>query len=247
MRLAWCLLPLMAAGCDDTEFPAHSTAVSGEGWTAVQGVFEGNCMSCHSASVALGDLDLETDACASLVGVEAAHEDYGGALLVAAGDAESSVLWHKCEDSGEYGEVMPQNGKMDQANVDVIRDWINDGAECSGGGDGGDGGGSVDATFANVQSEVFASSCNFCHTAGSGTGDDLVLDDGDVYAALVNAESAYWPGTLVVPGDPAASLLFTKMSGTQDADQGEGMPQGGTASAAQVGLVYEWIKEGANP
>ena len=67
-----------------------------------------------------------------MVGVPASEPSYGAALLVDPGNHQDSVLWAKVEDNGEYGAVMPTAGKMGQANVDIIRDWIDDGASCGG-------------------------------------------------------------------------------------------------------------------
>ncbi len=134
MRAPWfatlSLLALM--GCDDTLFGGE-TVVEGSGKDAVVEVFDTACVSCHSDATAssFGDLSLEGDPC-DLVGVEAAgaYDDADGdrVLLIAAGDSGASLIWHKVEDSGEYGGVMPTSGRMDQANIDIIADWIDNDA-----------------------------------------------------------------------------------------------------------------------
>lgn len=109
-------------GCDDTLFGAEEV-VEGEGYDAVAEVFDAQCVSCHSDATAssFGDLSLEGDFC-DLVGVDAAN--YSDIKLIVAGDSAASLLWHKVEDSGQYGGVMPTAGKMDQANIDIIANWI---------------------------------------------------------------------------------------------------------------------------
>ena len=132
MRVSW-MFPvslLALTGCDDTLF-GGDVVVEGEGYDAVVDVFDANCVSCHSDATAssFGNLSLEGDLC-ELVGVEAfgGYDDSNGdrVLLIAAGDAEASLIWHKAEDSGTYGGVMPTTGRMDQANIDIIANWIND-------------------------------------------------------------------------------------------------------------------------
>jgi len=125
------LIPLSLlglTGCDDTLFGGEEV-VEGEGIDAVVEVFDGSCVSCHSDAGAssFGDLSLEGDPC-DLVGAPAngPYTDAAGdpVLLVAAGDSGASLIWHKVADSGEYGGVMPTAGQMDQANIDIIADWI---------------------------------------------------------------------------------------------------------------------------
>lgn len=119
----------LTIGCDDTVFPTEGTEITAEGWDGVVEVFDGECTSCHSSASAsaFGDLDLETDPCAAVVGVDASGYD---GVLVVAGDSSSSVLWHKVDDSGEYGGVMPTGGRMSQDTIDLVADWIDDGADC---------------------------------------------------------------------------------------------------------------------
>lgn len=110
--------------------------------------------------------------------------------------------------------------------------------------------GQVDAgapvPYAIVQ-QIFDGNCVSCHGAGA----DLVLQDNVSWSNLVNhaappAESC--GGTLVVPGDPAKSYLFQKLSSSAPCS-GLQMPRGELGSeplpACVVGLVSMWIAEGA--
>ena len=76
---------------------------------------------------------------------------------------------------------------------------------------------------------VLAARCVACHSGGS-----LPVDLRPVaLPALTGAASPTYPGhTLVVAGDPDASLLFQKMAGTQPAGTGGVMPPSGAVSAA---------------
>lgn len=252
-------LPTLTAGCDDTVFGSEGgEAVDGEGWDAVQTVFQQNCYSCHGTGVGLGDLDLESDACADLVDVPAANPAYGGAVLVSPGDVAGSVLWAKCADTGEYGGVMPTSAAMDQANIDIIAGWIDAGASCDstgGGDDGGDDSGSTggddtgepetwqgDYSFANVQSEIFDATCTSgCHEDG---GVYATLDlTSSAYAAIYEQASSAGPN-YIEPSDPSSSYIYLKMT-NDESISGSVMPYSGQLSAQYVDLMSGWISAGA--
>jgi len=95
----------------------------------------------------------------------------------------------------------------------------------------------------DISEQVFEPSCVRCHDADSSP-PDLTLEGAS--AGLVNVESGSYPGRLLVlPGDPAGSLLYRKVSGTQAADEGDVMPIGAALPADQVQLVKGWIEGGA--
>lgn len=134
------VLLLALAACDDHVFPVEEVEV-GDGWCGVQEAFAASCLSCHSAALALGDLDLESDAHAAIVGVTSAA--YGD-VLVAPGDPEGSLLFRKIggTQAADEGTAMPPTAGLDEATVAVFRDWIAGGADdvCASGGGGGGGG-----------------------------------------------------------------------------------------------------------
>ncbi|MCB9683471.1 MAG: hypothetical protein H6738_19220 [Alphaproteobacteria bacterium] len=124
------VLLMWLAACDDTEFPAiGGEGVVGDTYEDVQKVFEADCYACHGAASALGGLDLETDACAAIVGVTAAG--YDGELVVP-GDSAASVLWTKMADTKEFGGIMPPTGASAQESIDTVAAWIDLGADCGG-------------------------------------------------------------------------------------------------------------------
>lgn len=235
---------LLWMACDDTDFitPTGGDAVSGDSFSDVQSIFEADCLSCHSAGAKLGGLDLETDACASLVGVDSAY----GAKLVEPGDHAASVLWAKMEDNGEYGGVMPQGGKIAQASIDTVAAWIDKGASCTdettGGTDSG-GTGATEYTFAEVQAQIFEPHCVSCHTPGGAyTGLDLRADV--AYDNIVGVASSQRPGmNFIEPGNPELSYLMHKIRGI---DYEEAiMPQGGMMEPELIALAYGWVLSGA--
>ena len=241
------MMLLLWMACDDTNFPTPEGggAVSGDSFADVKTILEGDCLTCHSAGAKLGGLDLETDACAALVDVDSSY----GAKLVAPGDHAASVLWAKMEDSGEYGGVMPQGGKVAQASIDTVAAWIDKGASCtdtgatdSGGTDSG-GTGATQYTFAEVQAQIFEPHCVSCHTPGGAyTGLDLRADV--AYDNLVGVASSQRPGmNFIEPGNPELSYLMHKIRGI---DYEEAiMPQGEMLEPELVALAYGWVLSGA--
>jgi hypothetical protein len=108
------------------------------------------------------------------------------------------------------------------------------------------------ATFTNVQSMVFSVGCNVptCHGMRGGLG-GLILDSGMSYDELINVDAdnaaAQAMGLkLVVPGDPSASFLMTKLRSPLDPQFGTVMPQGTQGlDAPRLDLVERWIRAGA--
>lgn len=107
-------------------------------------------------------------------------------------------------------------------------------------------------TFANVQT-LFSTVCVTCHTAGAGL--DLAAP---AYSRIVNMPAVDYTnpvtmdscgGTLVVPGNAAASYLFIKISSDTPC-AGSRMPVsdiGASEPLAQCAqnLIHDWIESGA--
>lgn len=107
-------------------------------------VIKRECVSCHqegSAQTTSSKLDLSGDkdtAYAALVDVDAMGDDCAdsGTKRVAPGDADASNLIHKLETVDAAGDPVcgdpmpnPSTGGLSQATIDVIREWIDSGAE----------------------------------------------------------------------------------------------------------------------
>lgn len=92
-------------------------------------VFEPMCASCHSPGGSAGGVGMDLrdadSSYASLVNVPSAADPM--ILRVVEGDPDTSYLVHKLENTGDVG-VMPPTGMLDQSTIDVIRQWIADGA-----------------------------------------------------------------------------------------------------------------------
>lgn len=130
---AWMIPLLLLAGCDDTLFGVDSAAQTDTGplptgHAGVVAIFGEDCVSCHPAGGnGSGHLDLESDPCTTIVDVDASA--YSG-KIVAAGDSANSVLWNKMANTGAFGGVMPLGGELSQEEVDIVANWIDDGATC---------------------------------------------------------------------------------------------------------------------
>lgn len=92
-------------------------------------VFTPNCASssCHAGANPAAQLSLDAVASyADLVGIESSQQ--AGTLRVEAGNADNSYLIQKMEGSAAIGNVMPPSGGLPQSTIDVVRQWITDGA-----------------------------------------------------------------------------------------------------------------------
>jgi hypothetical protein len=106
-------------------------------------------------------------------------------------------------------------------------------------------------TWASIYATVLAPSCAsaVCHGAsGALFAGNLDLSSSDTaFAALVSVSSDLSGcGVRVVPGDPASSLLVTKLEGTQAAGCGDVMPVGTMLPASQIAVIRTWITGGAH-
>ncbi|MBV8760753.1 MAG: hypothetical protein JO257_25900 [Deltaproteobacteria bacterium] len=107
-------------------------------------------------------------------------------------------------------------------------------------------------TFANVQT-LFSTICVTCHTTGA----PLNLE-APAYSRIVNTPAVDYTdpavidscgGTLVVPGDSAASYLFVKISSDSPC-AGVRMPRTDIGTSAPLpmcaqNLIHDWIDAGA--
>jgi len=116
-----------------SQFTITTPVVLGATLDQIQAVvFTPSCASaaCHDAGSPAADLDLSTAdrSFGDLVGVSSLNK--AGATRVIAFDADNSYLIQKLENDPDIvGQVMPIVQPLDQAVIDVIRQWITDGAE----------------------------------------------------------------------------------------------------------------------
>ena len=97
-----------------------------------------------------------------------------------------------------------------------------------------------------LQQEIFTPTCALsgCHS-GAVPQADLDLTDGNSYFSLVDVDSTREIGKKrVVPGDPAASVLFQAVQGTSAVVPR--MPsEGNRLPTADIEAISWWIREGA--
>jgi hypothetical protein len=96
-----------------------------------ENVFTPICTGCHAGAAAPLGLQLEAGVSyAQLVGIPSVEDP--DLLRVAPGDPDASYLVHKIEGRPEAGPRMPLGGPpLPQATIDVIRQWIVEGAQAS--------------------------------------------------------------------------------------------------------------------
>jgi hypothetical protein len=134
---------------------------------------------------------------------------------------------------------------LDREQLDTLEAWVSNGAQ-------------NDATFAtqvrpifgdeNDASSFFAGRCVFCHYEGTPNPPDLTNPFGP--NGLVNVNARYRADMVrVLPGDPEESLLILKVRATSpDSDIGNQMPYSyNPLTETQIGVVRQWILEGARP
>lgn len=96
-------------------------------------------------------------------------------------------------------------------------------------------------TIASISATIFSTSCvdALCHGAGEpAVGLDLASEG--VEARLIERAAASCDHTLVVPSDPALSLLYRKITGPLP-ECGDAMPVGAPLEAAQIACIHDWI------
>tara|TARA_R110002049_G_scaffold138781_11_gene299235 strand:- start:19293 stop:20537 length:1245 start_codon:yes stop_codon:yes gene_type:complete len=110
--------------------PAPPTASFGPNFSEIQAaVLTPDCATsnCHSGANPQASLSLEeADSYAMLVGIASTQD--AGIQRVVAGNPNNSYLIQKLEGTAATGTVMPPTGGLPQVDIDVIRQWISDGA-----------------------------------------------------------------------------------------------------------------------
>jgi len=106
-------------------------------------------------------------------------------------------------------------------------------------------------SLANNVQTILDARCVQCHFLESAQG-ELVLEQGEAFASLVNIPSSQAPMNRVEPGNPDRSYLMHKLRGTHHSVGGSGsaMPLGGEVSSGlstdDMALIQTWIVTGAH-
>ena len=121
---------------------------------------------------------------------------------------------------------------------------------CSGDGakDSGDTGSPSGPSFTRIKAEILTPSCALagCHAAGGAVNNGMELVEGNEHPALVDAESLFKTGAiLVIPNDSDGSYVVQKLE-DQDDIVGFFMPYGPFPLEAEyIQLMRDWIDAGA--
>lgn len=129
-----CVVAIDCIDCPDGQVPCDGVCIDAiePTLTSIQpGVFDISCTAsvCHDESLPQGELDLSNLAAseASLIDVDSVQVD---GKRVAAGDSANSYIMNKLLNQNIPIPFlqMPLGGTLCDAKVDVIRQWIDDGA-----------------------------------------------------------------------------------------------------------------------
>ena len=86
----------------------------------IQPIFNANCTSCHGGN---GGVNLS-----SFNALMSSNGNNYGSNVVVPGDPDASGLVDKIEPSPQFGNRMPTGGQLQQSDIDLIRQWISEGA-----------------------------------------------------------------------------------------------------------------------
>ena len=108
------LLSCLLSSCGGEQAPSYS---------AISGILESNCVSCHGAKEPESELRLD-----SLDGILTGGKS-GPAVIP--GDVEASLLLSAVEDSGLVTRMPPEDDApaLDAASIDRLRRWVAGGAK----------------------------------------------------------------------------------------------------------------------
>jgi mono/diheme cytochrome c family protein len=97
----------------------------------VQRIFDAHCVQCHDTGDPESDQNLEPDAAYSST-VQIPAKELPFMHRIEPGSPEKSYLFHKISGTqttvGGSGERMPRGGRLSDAEIQTIRDWIAQGA-----------------------------------------------------------------------------------------------------------------------
>ncbi len=106
---------------------------------------------------------------------------------------------------------------------------------------------STQAATVNYKAQIqplFDAFCVACHQNSTLAG-GLSLQDGTAPGSLINVLNTTEKMVRVAPGNPAASYLYRKLTGThiEVGGAGDKMPPGGPLSDSEIAFIETWIKE----
>lgn len=251
MRKLLAAAALLLAACappkkDTPDAAGDGAAPAGVSYARdIRPMFVAVCNDCHHPTSAIGyDFTNPFDPQKGIIGRANSWASQGSMYpkIVDPGNAAASSIVAKVSrtdlDAHVDGSPMPfEVPRLTPAEVDSVRQWIASGAN-------------NDALFTENVAPILGTQitlgrasgkCTWCHYPGSPNGLN-VLAPFDERQGLVNRNSIYG-GKVVAPGDPDASSLMKKLTGTSAGPQ---MPlHHPRLSAGQVQRLRDWIDAGA--
>jgi uncharacterized membrane protein len=197
----------------------------------IQPIFKAHCYECHSAEKDLASLRLDTK--------EAAFKGGDSGKVIVPGKSQESLLVQRISGS-EAGLRMPPGKPLGDAEIALIRDWIDQGASWPDSAtDSKPSSSTQSATSVDFSKDVLPilrENCYVCHSGDRPKG-GLHLDNREM--ALKGGSS----GRAIVPGNAGQSRLVRRITGMDGKVQ---MPLGRQPlTAAQIDIIKSWIDQGA--
>jgi hypothetical protein len=222
-------------------------------WYGVQdNILAQFCTMCHAGAGAPEGLSWEVDQYNAIVASARMSNGVPSMRIVEPGDPNASYMyWKITGNPGISGVRMPATGiPLDQALIDVIEQWIIEGAplgdpaDAASGGDGGSEPSFPVGSWMYVWTETLQV-CTLCHSpapSSSRCGVDFECPPKDVVLTADNYFGVV-DDSIVRPFRPDNSKLWERV--TED-DPDKRMPFGLPAlTQTQLGIIQDWILDGA--
>lgn len=203
---------------------------------------------CHTGTSAPFGLSLEKGKSYDKI-VDQPSSMASGLSLVEPYNPEASFLLLKILGTQSNGEQMPLSKPSLKADeIELIRQWILDGAQKPAGYEEAAEENSLQATLSSIQKNVFDVSCTTgCHSGDNPAG-TLNLMNGKSFRQLVGRPLQFDSDNilLVKAGDAANSFLINKLEGIGLENKGQRMPLNrGYLDTATITTIKDWINAGA--
>jgi len=196
----------------------------------IQPILKAHCYECHSSEKDLANLRLDSK--------EAAFKGSDSGKVIIPGKAVDSLLIQRITGS-EGGLRMPPGKPLGENEIQLIRDWIDQGAswpDSAGTKPSGPANPTIKVDFIKDVLPILSENCYVCHSGERPKG-GLHLDNREL--ALKGSSS----GRVIIPGNAKDSRLVHRIMGLDGKSQ---MPLGREPLGPdQIDTIKRWIDQGA--